>query len=63
MPDMGHLIASRYNVVLFHLSMQQCLTFLPFSSVLVPINERKHWAIGFVNGNHFIQVDFITLLP
>lgn len=29
MPDMGHLIASAYNVVLFLLSLQQCLTFLP----------------------------------
>lgn len=29
MPDMGHLIASCYNVVLYHLSAQQCLTFLP----------------------------------
>ncbi|XP_028100557.1 uncharacterized protein LOC114299929 [Camellia sinensis] len=27
MPDMGHLIASCYNVILYHLSAQQCLTF------------------------------------
>ena len=33
MPDMGHLIASCYNVVLYHLSLQQCLTFLPFKLV------------------------------
>lgn len=56
MPDMGHLIASRYNVVLYHLSMQQCLTFLPLRSNPMPLHARKEIAIGFVNGNHFIQV-------
>ncbi|KAL7219563.1 hypothetical protein ACSBR2_012589 [Camellia fascicularis] len=29
MPDIGHLIASFYNVVMHHLSLQQCLIFLP----------------------------------
>lgn len=56
MPDMGHLIASCYNVVLYHLSLQQCLTFLPLRSVPVPLLSRKDIAIGFVNGNHFVEV-------
>ncbi|KAJ4715725.1 Ethylene-responsive transcription factor [Melia azedarach] len=59
-PDMGHLIASAYNVVLFHLSMQQCLTFLPLRSVPVPTDSHKEIAIGFVNDNHFVEV---FLLP
>ncbi|GFS38079.1 regulatory particle non-ATPase 12A [Actinidia rufa] len=37
MPDMGHLIASCYNVVLYHLSHQQCLTFLPLRYFCCPI--------------------------
>ena len=55
-PDMGHLIASRYNVVLFHLSMQQCLTFLPLRSLPVDSVSRKEIAIGFVDSNHFVEV-------
>ena len=31
MPDMGHIIATCYNVVLIHLSMTQCITFLSYS--------------------------------
>ncbi|XP_028111754.1 uncharacterized protein LOC114310040 [Camellia sinensis] len=40
MPDMGHLVASCYNLVLYHLSLQQCLTFLPLRTVLVPQLDR-----------------------
>ncbi|XP_028105854.1 uncharacterized protein LOC114304908 [Camellia sinensis] len=56
MPNMGHLVASCYNLVLYHLSLQQCLTFLPLRTVPVPQLDRREIAIGFVNGNHFIQV-------
>ncbi|KAJ4715739.1 MYB transcription factor [Melia azedarach] len=59
MPDMGHLIASAYNVVLFQLSLQQCLTFLPLRKP-VPTDSRKHIAVGFINNNHFVEV---FLLP
>ncbi|XP_028126430.1 uncharacterized protein LOC114323155 [Camellia sinensis] len=54
MPDMGHLIASFYNVVLYHLALQQCLTFLPLRSPPVTLADRREIAIGFVNGNHFV---------
>ncbi|XP_057511836.1 protein NLP7-like isoform X3 [Actinidia eriantha] len=60
MPDMGHLIASCYNIVLYHLSHQQCLTFLPLRSVPIPAASRREIAIGFVNDNHFVEV---FLLP
>ncbi|XP_028075301.1 uncharacterized protein LOC114277601 [Camellia sinensis] len=56
MPDMGHLIASFYNVVLYHLSLQHCLTFLPLRSLPVTLADRREIAIGFVNRNHFVQV-------
>ncbi|KAH7838134.1 hypothetical protein Vadar_022472 [Vaccinium darrowii] len=55
MPNMGHLIASTYNVVLVHLSMRQCLTFLPLYSCSVVFTSRKVIAIGFVNEGHFVQ--------
>ncbi|XP_028087671.1 uncharacterized protein LOC114288362 [Camellia sinensis] len=55
MPDMGHLVASCYNLVLYHLSLQQCLTFLPLRTVTIPQLDRREIAIGFVNGNHFVQ--------
>ncbi|PSS11213.1 hypothetical protein CEY00_Acc15555 [Actinidia chinensis var. chinensis] len=56
MPDMGHLIASRYNVVLYHLSNKQCLTFLPLRSLPIPAASRREITIGFVNNNHFVEV-------
>ncbi|XP_057511320.1 protein NLP6-like isoform X2 [Actinidia eriantha] len=56
MPDMGHLIASCYNVVLYLLSHKQCLTFLPLRSEPIPAAARKEITIGFVNNNHFVEV-------
>ncbi|XP_028077382.1 uncharacterized protein LOC114279357 [Camellia sinensis] len=60
MPDMGHLVASCYNLVLYHLSLQQCLTFLPLRTVLVPQLDRREIAIRFVNGNHFVQLGHLV---
>ncbi|XP_028112685.1 uncharacterized protein LOC114310790 [Camellia sinensis] len=56
MPDMGHLISSFYQVVLVYLSMQQCLTFLPLTSIPTYVASRKEICIGFVNNNHFVQL-------
>ena len=56
MPHMGHLIASHYNLVLFHLNTAQCLTFLPLRSQLLPITTRLEIALCFVNQNNFVQV-------
>ncbi|XP_021807359.1 uncharacterized protein LOC110751233 [Prunus avium] len=55
MPDMGHIIASCYDVVLVHLSNVQCLTFLPLRSRPVPLSDCREIAIGFIN-RHFVQV-------
>ncbi|GMP60938.1 hypothetical protein CsSME_00023603 [Camellia sinensis var. sinensis] len=55
MLDIGHLIASFYNVVLYHLSLQQCLTFLPLRSPPLTLAYCRKIAIGFVNENHFVQ--------
>ncbi|GMP26424.1 hypothetical protein CsSME_00002864 [Camellia sinensis var. sinensis] len=56
MLDMGHLITSFYNVVLYHLSLQQCLTFLPLRSPPVTLADRHEITIGFVNVNHFVLI-------
>ncbi|XP_061998453.1 uncharacterized protein LOC133715810 isoform X2 [Rosa rugosa] len=56
MPDMGHLIASCYKIVLFHFSATQCLTFLPLRSTPVPLPMRRHIAIGLVNDSHYVEV-------
>ncbi|XP_028118504.1 uncharacterized protein LOC114316046 [Camellia sinensis] len=41
MPDMGHLISSFCQVVLVHLFMQQCLTFLSLRSIPTSAASRK----------------------
>lgn len=55
LPDMGHLVATRYNVVLVHISMQQCWTYLPLRSNPPPQSQLKIITIGYVN-KHFVQV-------
>ncbi|XP_028067424.1 uncharacterized protein LOC114270176 [Camellia sinensis] len=42
-------------VVLYGLH-ERCLTFLPLRSLSVTLADRREIAIGFVNGNHFVQV-------
>lgn len=60
MPDMGHIIASCYNVVVIYLSMSLCLTFLPTRTVSLPLLERRHIAIGSVSDDHFVQVLYMA---
>ena len=54
MPEYGHLIASHYDVVLYYLSVHQCLTFLPLRSDPIPAVARKEIVIGFINRNTFV---------
>jgi len=56
LPDMGHLIASKYNVILVHLSRMQCLTYLPLRSVAPSVIQHRIITIGFVDDCHFVQV-------
>ncbi|KAK9927755.1 hypothetical protein M0R45_024922 [Rubus argutus] len=55
MPDMGHIIASCYNVILIHLSSAQCFTFFPLRTVPISASSPIEIAIGLVN-DHFVQV-------
>ena len=54
MPEMGYLVASRYNVAVVSLSPTACFTLLPLRTAVV--EPPKCICIGFVNQNHFIQV-------
>ena len=55
--DMGYVIASRYNIILVSLSLQQSMTFFPLRS-RPPRDASVHRiiCIGHVYGNHFVQV-------
>ncbi|XP_050378300.1 uncharacterized protein LOC126795515 [Argentina anserina] len=57
MPDMGHIIASCYNILLIHLSSVQCFTFFPLRTapIIKSISSPKEMVIGFVE-DHFVQV-------
>jgi len=56
-PDMGYVIANRYNVIFVSLSMTQSLSIFPLRTQ-APSNFTHHRivAIGHVHGNHFVQV-------
>ncbi|KAH1198034.1 hypothetical protein GmHk_18G051679 [Glycine max] len=55
--DIGHVIASRYNIIVVSLSKQQNMTFFPLRSQLMA-NSSLHRiiCIGHVYGNHFVEV-------
>ncbi|KAH1190294.1 hypothetical protein GmHk_20G057884 [Glycine max] len=55
--DMGHVIASRYNVIVVSLSKQQSTTFFPLrSQPLANSSLHRIICIGHVNDNHFVEV-------
>jgi len=56
--EMGYVIASRYNVILVWLSLQQSMTFFPLRSQ-PPTDSSVHRiiCIGDIYDNHFVQVD------
>jgi len=60
-PDMGYVIASRYNVILVFLSLQQNVTIFPLQSkTAIDVSQHRIICIGHVYGNHFVQVMFIS---
>jgi len=55
--DMGHVIASRYNVIVVSLSKQQSTTFFPLrSQSLANSSLHRIICIGHVYDNHFVEV-------
>ncbi|KAH7865780.1 hypothetical protein Vadar_011112 [Vaccinium darrowii] len=57
MPNMGHIVASAFKVVLVFLSEKQCLTFLPLHCTPLPpkrLLKNNVSSMGYVNNNHFI---------
>ncbi|KAK3218775.1 hypothetical protein Dsin_012745 [Dipteronia sinensis] len=63
MPETGHIIASKYNVVLALIPKQLRLIFLPLRSVTLPHSLYNSIMIGFVNGCHFIEVFIVPGSP
>ncbi|KAI5384533.1 hypothetical protein KIW84_071509 [Lathyrus oleraceus] len=60
LPDMGYLIANRYNVVLVYLG-NSCMTFFPMTSSHSP--NVSIYCIGFINQNHWVQVNMKEGFP
>ncbi|XP_068466719.1 uncharacterized protein [Phaseolus vulgaris] len=63
-PNMGYVIANRYNVIVVCLSLKHSLTIFPLRSQ--PPTDFKHHriiCIGHVHGNHFVQVQLQEGFP
>ena len=55
--DMGHVIASRYNIIIVTLSKQQSTTFFPLrSQPLENSSLHRIICIGHVYDNNFVEV-------
>nr|XP_011463603.1 PREDICTED: protein FAR1-RELATED SEQUENCE 2-like [Fragaria vesca subsp. vesca] len=65
-PDMGHLIATCYGVLVVNISDGQCFTFLPLHEYVegkLMEADLHEIGIGFVNSNHFVQICFVPGHP
>ncbi|KAH1233541.1 hypothetical protein GmHk_09G025963 [Glycine max] len=62
--DMGYVIASRYNVILVSLSLQQSMTYFPLRSQ-PPKDSSVHHVIciSHVYDNHFVQFETGLVSP
>ncbi|CAK8572478.1 unnamed protein product [Lathyrus sativus] len=60
LPDMGYVIENRYNVVLVCLGFE-CWTFFPMTTSFSP--NVSFYCIGFVNTNHWVQVNMKEGFP
>ncbi|XP_058726299.1 uncharacterized protein LOC131597631 [Vicia villosa] len=60
LPELGYVIANRYNVVLVSLG-HLSLSYFPMTSAHSP--NASIYCIGFVNGNHWVQVNMNEGFP
>ncbi|CAK8576751.1 unnamed protein product [Lathyrus sativus] len=60
LPDIGYMIANCYNVVFFYLGIE-CWTFFPVTTSFSP--NVAIYCIGFVNRNHWVQVNMKEGFP
>ncbi|XP_004515629.1 uncharacterized protein [Cicer arietinum] len=61
LPDLGYVIATQYNVILVSLSRNLNMTFFPLNKA--PPSKERLLAIGFVNGNHWVQIKLKSNCP
>ncbi|CAJ2651207.1 unnamed protein product [Trifolium pratense] len=59
-PDMGYLVANRYNVILVTLG-KPSKTFFPMMTSYS--SSARFFCIGFVNGNHWVPVNMSKGFP
>ncbi|XP_058727098.1 PKS-NRPS hybrid synthetase cheA-like [Vicia villosa] len=60
LPEMGYLIANRYNIILVLLG-NPCLTFFPMTTTFSP--SAPTYCIGLVNRNHYLRVNMKEGFP
>ncbi|XP_057436453.1 uncharacterized protein LOC130728884 [Lotus japonicus] len=62
-PNMGHIVAIVYRVVLVTLSIKGCSTFLPLTGLVPHQSDHKFLCILHVNNNHWVQVHMSSGFP
>ena len=63
-PDMGYLIASRYNIILVCLSLKQNITIFPLRTAPpTDVGLHRLLCIGHVYDSHFVQVKMVDDCP
>ena len=69
-PDMGSLVATKYQRVFISYSSSGCLTYLPLecrsqmdSQAPDPPSTAQEWTIGHINNNHYIRLHVVAECP
>ncbi|KAM7486832.1 hypothetical protein LguiA_002841 [Lonicera macranthoides] len=62
-PEMGHLIASAYEIVLVLLAKFMCITFLPLRSMPSGDRPPEVIVIGHIKGNHYVKMSMSSDSP
>nr|GEY13421.1 protein FAR-RED impaired response 1-like [Tanacetum cinerariifolium] len=56
MPEIGFLIASRYNVIFHNITTLGSMTYLSLRSISPPWYDHKFITLGYVNSSHYVNV-------
>ncbi|GJT52429.1 FAR-RED impaired response 1-like protein [Tanacetum coccineum] len=56
MPEIGFLIASRYNVIFHNITTLGSMTYLPLRSIPPPWYDHKFITLRYVNSSHYVNV-------
>ncbi|XP_057444466.1 uncharacterized protein LOC130736680 [Lotus japonicus] len=63
MPDMGHIVATMYQILFVTLSAKGCSTYLPLTGLVPHPSEHQIVCFPLVNNNHWVKAHMSSNFP